>query len=195
VRGSGNITQQQREIGSFNAVNVTGVGVVEITQGDADRLTVATDDNLQDAILSEVRGDTLYLGMKPDVSLSKATQLTFIVTVKNLQRIALSGAAKITARDLKGAQLVIDHSGAGVVTTMGSITAQHVSLSGAGSYDGAALISDRTTVDLSGFGNVVVNVHTRLDATLSGAGSVEYIGSPELHKQISGLGSVRQRAP
>jgi Putative auto-transporter adhesin, head GIN domain len=72
---------------------------------------------------------------------------------------------------------------------------QRVTLSGAGSYDGAALVSARATVDLSGLGDVVVNASERLDATLSGTGSIAYIGSPAVREQVSGLGSIRQRAP
>jgi len=195
VRGSGNVTTEQREVGAFTAIDIAGVGEIVITQGDAERLTVETDDNIQGIILSEVRGDTLHLGMQQNTSLANSTRMIFTVTIRDLKHITLSGAATISVRDLSGDQLTVDHSGVGALTIGGTVNEQRVTLSGAGSYDGAALVSDRATVALSGLGNVVVNVSDRLDASVSGAGSIAYIGSPELHERVSGVGSVGQRAP
>jgi hypothetical protein len=195
LRGSGNVTTETREVGAFTAIDVSGVGEVLITQGDVDSLTVETDDNLQAIVLGEVRDDTLYLGNNTNQGFRDATRVTFAVTVKNLTALSFSGAGTLSARGLSGAQLSVNHSGAGRVTVDGTVVEQRVTLSGAGNYDGAALVSERATVDLSGLGSVVVNANERLDATISGAGSITYIGSPELHEQISGLGSIRQRAP
>lgn len=195
INASGNVTTEQRQVGAFNAIDVSGVGEVVITQGTADTLAVETDDNVQASVLSEVRDNTLYLGLKPDTQLNRPTRMAFTVTVKDLTQLTLSGAAAISVRDLSADKLTVEHSGAGSVTTAGTVQEQRVTLSGAGSYDGAALVSDRATIDLSGLGSVVVQVRERLDATISGAGDVAYIGSPEVHKQISGLGSIEQRAP
>lgn len=195
VRGSGNITTETRKVAGFTAVDVSGVGDVIITQGDAESLTVETDDNIQRLVLSEVRGDTLYLSMEPNTSLARIPRLIFTVTVRDLTQLTLAGAATISVRDLSGDQLRVDHSGVGLLTLAGAVNAQDVTLSGVGGYDGAALMSDRATVTVSGVGNVVVNVGERLDATVSGMGSIAYIGSPEVHQQIDGLGTIRQRAP
>jgi predicted small secreted protein len=195
IRGSGNVTTETREVAAFTAIDVSGVGEVVITQGDVNSLTIETDDNLQAIVLGEVRDDTLYLGINANQGFSDATRVTFTVTVKQLTAITLSGAAMVSASNLSGEQLAVDHSGAGTVTVAGTVAEQRVTLSGAGSYDSVALVSKRVTVDLSGLGSVVVNASERLDATISGAGSIAYIGSPELHEQVSGLGSIRQRAP
>ncbi|NTV62649.1 MAG: hypothetical protein HGA65_03805, partial [Oscillochloris sp.] len=156
IRGSGNITTEAREVGAFTAIDISGVGEVVITQGDADSLMVETDDNLQAIMRGEVRGDTLYLGITPGQGFSDATRATFTVTVKQLTALTLSGAARVSVRDLSGDTLTVVHSGAGNVTTAGTVVEQRVTLSGAGSYDGAALMSERASVDRSGFGSVVV---------------------------------------
>jgi hypothetical protein len=195
MRGSGNVTTIAREMGAFTAVDIAGVGEIVITQGQTERLMVETDDNVQDVVLSEVRGDTLHLDMKPNASMSTITKMIFTVTVRDLKRITFSGAGTISVRDLNGDQLTVDHSGAGKITIAGTVQEQHVTLSGAGSYDGAALTSNRATITLSGLGNAVVHAREQLDATISGAGSIEYIGNPQVTKQISGLGTIKQRAP
>lgn len=193
VRGSGTVTAEARNVAPFSAIDVAGIGELVISQGEAEGLTVETDDNLHAVVVSEVRDGTLYLDFSSEVTVLSLSRIRFTLTVRELERITLSGAATIRVQDLDGAQLTVDNSGVGAVIVSGAVQEQHVTLSGAGSYDGAALASDRATVDLSGVGSVVVNVRERLDATLSGAGSVEYIGTPEVHTSGGGLGTIRQR--
>lgn len=193
VRGSGTVTAEERGVAPFTAIDVSGIGELVITQGGDEALTVETDDNLHDVVVSEVRDGTLYLDFSSEVMVLSLSRIAFTLTVTELERITLSGAATIRVQDLDGAQLTVDNSGVGSVIVSGSVQEQHVILSGAGSYDGAALASDRATVDLSGVGSVVVNVRERLDATLGGAGRVEYIGTPEVHATGGGLGTIRQR--
>jgi hypothetical protein len=195
LRGSGNVTTTERAVSAFSAIDVAGIGEIVITQGQTETLAVETDDNLQDVVLSEVRGDTLHLDMKPNTSMSTITKMIFTVTVRDLKRITFSGAGTISVRDLNGDQLTVDHSGAGKIIIAGTVQEQHVTLSGAGSYDGAALTSNRATVTLSGLGTAIVHAREQLDATISGAGGIEYIGNPQVTKQISGLGTIKQRAP
>lgn len=195
LRGSGKVTNERRDVGSFTAIEASGVGDVIITKGDTDALIVETDDNLQASVLSEVRGNTLYLGMESNTSMNNVTHMVFNVTVRDLKQITLSGAVRVSAHNLSGDMLTVLHSGAGSITCDGAVNEQDVTLSGAGRYDGAALASDQATVNLSGLGSVVVQVRNRLDATVSGAGSIEYIGSPDLYEQVTGMGSIQQRAP
>jgi Putative auto-transporter adhesin, head GIN domain len=193
VWGSGTVTAQERDVAPFTAIDVAGIGELVISQGETEGLTVETDENLHARVVSEVRNGTLYLDFSSEVTVVRLSRISFTLTVRELERITLSGAATIRVQDLAGTQLTVDHSGVGAVIVSGAVQAQHVILSGAGSYDGAALVSDQATVDLSGVGSVVVNVRERLDATLSGAGGVEYIGTPEVHTTQDGLGTIRQR--
>ena len=195
VRGSGNVTTEQRDVGAFTAVDVSGIGEVVINQGNTESLTVETDDNIQRLVLSEVRDGTLYLDMQPKTSLSNIPRLLFTVTVRDLKHITLSGAGKISVRAFNSDQLTIDNSGVGALTASGTVREQFVTLSGVGGYDGTALASERATVTVSGIGDAMVNVRDRLDATVSGVGSIEYSGNPEVHTQVSGVGEVRQRTP
>jgi hypothetical protein len=193
LEGSGNITSEQRQVGDFTRIDLSAVGEVVVTQGEIAGLTVETDDNLQGALKSDVRDGTLYLSIAPDTTIHRATRITFSVTVSELNALSLSGAGTIAARNLSGEQLTIRNSGIGSVTVSGNVREQDVIISGLGSYDGAALASQRATVELSGMGGAVVNVRDQLDVTLSGAGGVEYIGTPEVRQNVSGGGAVHQR--
>jgi hypothetical protein len=101
----------------------------------------------------------------------------------------------VTANGLSGPRLNVLSSGAGKIATAGRVTDQRVTLTGAGSYDGANLDSENADIQISGLGSAVVRANSTLDVSISGTGSVEYIGNPQVSRQISGAGTVSQRRP
>ena len=68
-----------------------------------------------------------------------------------------------------------------------------MTISGAGEYRGARLVSQNATVTVAGAGQVVIHAVKTLNATISGAGSVDYIGDPKVTERVSGAGRVRRR--
>src|SRR5690242_12646963 len=54
VHGSGNVVTEARPVSGFDRVSVSGAGQLKVTQGDAESLTIETDDNLLPYIRSEV---------------------------------------------------------------------------------------------------------------------------------------------
>jgi hypothetical protein len=67
--GSGNIVSETREIGSFDQIEVSSGIAVEITVDPAAPagLTSIYDDNLQDKIITEVDGNTLFIEVRGNV--------------------------------------------------------------------------------------------------------------------------------
>jgi hypothetical protein len=193
ARGSGAITSEARTLESFNAIVIEGVGDVTIVPGDRTGVVIETDANLQDAIRTDVRGDTLYLGFDRNLTTPRLSQLTYTVTVNRLAAISISGAATLQATDLRGDRLVVRNDGAGAITLAGAVREQEVTLSGTGRYDAAGLRSERATITIDGLGEALVNASEQLDVTINGAGNVSYVGTPEVTRRINGLGEVRQR--
>ena len=68
--GSGDIVSETREIGSFNRIEVSSGIAVEITVDPAapEGVTSIYDDNLQDKILTEVKGETLVIEVQGNVT-------------------------------------------------------------------------------------------------------------------------------
>jgi len=67
--GSGDIVSEMREIGSFDRIEVSSGISVEITvdPGAPIGLTSIYDDNLQDKIITEVKGNTLLIEVRGNV--------------------------------------------------------------------------------------------------------------------------------
>ena len=121
---------------------------------------------------------------------------TVKVTAPRMQtpslQIGASGGASLTIDDLVATTLRVDGSGALSAEIGGRVGAQHVSISGAGSYNAERLKALDATVFVSGVGSVVINAERTLNASISGAGVIEYIGDPKVTEHVSGMGRVRR---
>ncbi|HLH90820.1 MAG TPA: head GIN domain-containing protein [Xanthobacteraceae bacterium] len=191
VRGSGKITTETRNVGSFTSVRISGVGSAVIERTGTPGLSISADDNLLPLITSDVKDGTLSLGFKSGTIISSAS-IEYRVTVGDLREVHVSGATGLRADDLAGSALAVTVSGAGRVRLSGRIDDLEVDVSGAGSLDAAALTARHVTVEASGAGNVSVNASDTLDAKASGAGTVRYVGAPKLTSHVSGAGSIRE---
>ena len=77
MQGSGTVTAEERGVARFSAIDVSGIGELVITQGEAEHLRVETDDNLHAVVVSEVRDGTLYLDFSSDVPVVSLSRITF----------------------------------------------------------------------------------------------------------------------
>ena len=61
ISGNGDVVEETRDISGFTGVEVsTGIDVY-LTQGDGFEVMVEADENLQDVILTELKGDRLVV--------------------------------------------------------------------------------------------------------------------------------------
>jgi hypothetical protein len=218
IRGSGNVVIEERDVGGFDKILITGAGRVIITQGSTEFLTIEGDDNLLEYIKTEVKGDILEIKFREGsflmpgvVNLDPSGALTFRVGVVDLEEISVSGAAEIDSEKLKADQLMINFSGAGDimiddlnvarldvvisgagdVELIGIVEDQDIQLSGFGRYDASDLESKTASVNISGAGGAEVWTTEVLNVTISGAGDVRYYGDPVVNPEISGLGRIQ----
>ena len=184
---------ESREVHGFTGVELTSFGELQIEQTGTESLTIEAAADVLPQLTSEVSGGVLRLGLAPGTSIRTTRPVVYRLTVADLNAIAVSGAGKVTASNLRADRLGVDIGGAGRITLAGTVDSQVVTISGTGSYDGEDLQSATAEVTVDGTGKAVVRVSTRLTATVDGVGSVEYIGSPQVTRKINGVGSVKQR--
>jgi len=211
VIGSGKVVTESRRVSGFSAVELSGIGTLIIVQGDKESLEVTAEDNIIGYLTSSITGKKLRLGVQELVSIDPSEEITYRLTVKNLERIETSGAGnveidKLVTNDLdleiSGAgNVVIDEfhansfdlevSGLGDIDIAGTVEDQRVELSGAGKYDAGDLKSKEARIEISGTGKAIVWVEEELDIELSGMGELQYYGSPTVTTNISGLGDIQ----
>lgn len=211
VLGSGEIISETRPISRFTAVELNGIGTLIIEQGSKESLEVTAEDNIIKYLKSDVYGRNLRLSVDDFVSIDPTEEIIFHLTVKNLERIEISGLGNIeiealetqnldleisgagsaNIRDLQADSLNLDISGLGNVEIGGSVEDQRIELSGAGNYNADGLESNKARIEISGTGKAVLWVKNELDVDLSGMGNLQYYGSPNLSTEVSGVGTVK----
>jgi hypothetical protein len=181
---------EARQVSGFTKVELTGVGELTIEQTGAESLTISAEDNLLPQLTSEVEGDTLILGKKPNTEIVTTKPITYTLTMKEISGLAVSGSGTINAPKLTTAALGTEISGSGVITTGGSANDQDVEISGSGRYVADGLTSKTVKVGISGSGTASVVATDVLDVKISGSGSLTYQGSPQVTQAISGSGKL-----
>lgn len=209
--GSGNLTNETKDVNGVKQVSLDGMGTIVLKQGDEESLTIEAEDNIMPHIQSKVEGDKLSISYDTNTP-TPTKDIKFYLTVKDINSIIISGAGKIESEgfktktmsismdgagngDLAGLtleKLTVNIAGAGKMILAGKCTEQTITISGAGNYDAKDLVTETTTINIDGAGKGTVNVEKVLNAIISGAGNLNYLGSPQVNQQVSGGGSVKQ---
>jgi hypothetical protein len=193
LKGSGNVQSESRSVSGFNQVSLSLIGSLTIEQGGEESLVIEAEDNFLPKIKTEVSGGRLNITTTNTAGFLPNKSIKYMLKVKSLDLIELSGAADIVASNLSTDNLQVTVSGAGSVTINGKVARQQINLSGAGNYEASGLESKEARVTISGVGSATLKVSDKLDVTISGAGSVNYIGDPAITQSISGVGSLNKR--
>lgn len=193
VTGSGKVVNETRHVSGFDGLIIEGAGQINIDRTGTESLSITTDDNLLQYVDTQVRGGRLVIEFKPKIIFDRVSDLSFNLTVKDLNSLQVTGAASIDAQNLQGDQMTVNLDGTGATNLAGKVDQLTVSLNGMGTFNSENMQTKRATVSNDGASAAIVRVSDSLNATLSGIGSIEYIGNPQVTKNISGPGAVRQR--
>ncbi len=211
IKGDGDVIKNQREISSFNGIDVGGAFKVFLTQGSIEKLEVEADANLMDVIKTEVKGGTLYISTKEDIRDYEA--LNIYLTFKEIDEMEISGACQVTGEgkftfsdlemDCSGASTVelklsantmeLDCSGASNMTLYGSVQKVEMDVSGASHFDAYDLEVENYEIEVSGAASAKIFVSGELSAEVSGAAHLKYKGDARIiHHDVSGAASMKK---
>ena len=221
IEGSGKVVVEPRNIGDgdgadFDRLRLSGVGKLILEQGKSVSLTVEAEDNILPYIRTVVGDGVLTLSIENgDADAIRPTKpILYRLTLDDVEGIEITGAGSVQARDihlevldlivggsgrvemasLTADRLTVTVSGAGSVKVSGAVTAQDVSLSGAGAYHAPGLKSREAAVTIQGAGDASVWAEDDLRIVISGAGDVRYRGAPSVSQTITGVGRVTSAA-
>lgn len=190
VVGSGVTVTETRAVSGINGVSISGVGLLIIEQTGSESLTVTAEETILPLLTVDIVGDLLILGIQPNTQVNTSQGIVYRLTVRQLDRIALSGATQVEAPGLNTSLLEVTLSGASAAMLEGTAQRLQLTVSGASRYDSAALSCRFATVDISGASSAVVRVSDRLEGQVTGAAVLEYYGDPVV--DIFGGATVRR---
>jgi hypothetical protein len=210
VHGSGNQASEDRKVGDFSRVSISGNFKVVLKQDSSMSLKLTGDDNLLKYVKTVVEGGRLRIYSKRN--LCNSGQMTINVGVRNLDeikgsgavevesdgklhtqdlRIKLSGVTKVTL-DLNAARVSTNGSGATELNLKGQATSHDIDLSGSGKVYALDFVVGSCEIQTSGVGHSEVNVLNTLNVHSSGASEVKYRGNPSVSNDKSGASSIEK---
>jgi hypothetical protein len=210
IGGSGVFVEEDRQAFGVTAVRMDAVGRLYIYQGGAESLTVRAEDNVLPSIRTEVAGGMLEISMAPGTALGNLGPIEIFLTVRELERLEITGAGDVEATDLQVRELRLMSAGSGSMDIVGldadrlaatlddsgpifvsgRVMDQNVTLLGSGSYNARSLRSRWASVRNHGTGSATVRVSETLIVDISSSGSVYYLGDPDVDSTVTGFGEL-----
>ena len=211
VKGSNNVIKKDRVIKEkFNAVKVSQGIDVYLKQGDKVSLTVETDDNIYDLLITEVKDNVLHIYFEKNVNRVKTKKvyltMTEIVALKassgadikseglikseNLKLKASSGADIELELDVK--ELTCSSSSGSDIDLKGVCDKIDASSSSGSDINAEDLKAKHVIADSSSGSDISIHASESIKADASSGADIEYSGNPK-DKDIekSSGGSVR----
>ncbi len=194
VRGSGNVTSQQREVGDFDRLVVDGVIDVELRQGDVAALRLEGDDNVLDKITTRIDDGRLEISMRSGFSFKKRSKIRAFVTVRDLREVSMTGVGELVCPEpLSLRSLEANLSGVGKIELHGTCDEAELVNSGVGQIEADDFVCQKLRVVNSGAGNVRARAEREIEVENTGVGNVEWSGAASATNVSStGVGKVRK---
>lgn len=212
VAGSGQMTKVQRAVQGFKGIDVEVPADVEVIQGNAEGLTIETDDNIAALIETVVEKEQLKIRLAQRSTGIKPKSLKITVQARAIESLSISGSGSFQADKLKGAALATRISGSGDMriraldvdsltlaisgngdfTAAGRADAVRINISGAGDVKTPSLASRSVQLGISGSGNAKVWATDSLTVSISGSGDVGYYGEPAVTQSVLGSGRIQK---
>ena len=214
-KGNGSLITKERSIENFDALKVAGSFNVELTSSKKNQLSINTDENLIEDIITEVKNGTLIIRTKKNSYLKTSNRKSIKIKVPlvALKSAKLSGSGKIHSQEtvesnrlntsLSGSgkivlsvatqQLNSQLSGSGKIQLKGEAQQVAAKLSGSGSIRLQEVKAKDAEATLAGSGSIYLSCSNDLDATVAGSGRIRYFGEPagKIYTKVAGSGSIR----
>lgn len=213
IHGNGVISTVEKPVTSFKDVNANGDIKLIVIQGDLKPVKLEGDENILSFIEVIQNGEKITIQTKPGVNLIPSGDLNVYVTSPTYRNIEVSGSSDIIGQnkitttddlslqasgagdikmDVDAPKITAGISGSGSVSLKGQTKDFMIDLTGAGHAYCYDLLTENTTVQISGAGSAQVYASVTLKADVSGAGNISYKGNASVSQQISGAGSVNK---
>ncbi len=190
--GSGVSATEDREVGEFNAISLSGYGELKIACGKPTALQVTTDDNLLELIETNVSSNKLAIRNIQNIRPTEGP--VYEISTTNLEHLGIYGSGKVSISGLEEQVLDFNISGSGKIAVEGVVDSVSIDIAGSGNADLTQLKAQNADISISGSGRVKVNASQQLTVSIAGSGRIEYIGDPKISKSIAGSGKIQKLA-
>ena len=193
ICGEGSIKTQERNVSSFEKINMYGSAEVNIVYGPVVKVTVTDYANLLPYIETEVNGSTLEIQIRDKVFI-RNSQLKVYIETPTYSGGRIEGSSKTTATGpFENNTIDFDIDGSGDVVIK-NVSVQNVKLeiNGSGTINTTGLYAENGDATINGSGTIKINAYKYLDAKINGSGNIYYMADPKINVTIAGSGNVKK---
>lgn len=215
LQGNGNIVTKEIRISSFMRLHVSGYGGAEIIQSDEEKVTIETDENLQEFFEVVNSGRTLYVTSEAKLRIPIFTQLKVKIYCRQVFVINNSCQGDLVSSNmlvstepvelkinshgntdlqLKAPMIKLSAACHGNIKLRGECHELNIKHASHGDLDCREMIADRTTIANASHGNVLLYSKEEIRIKNSGHGDIHYYGDGKLKNIVHhGNGEVAHR--
>ena len=191
IIGNGHIVTDTRSVTEFSEIEADGGFQVEWRSGPPS-LSITTDENLLPYIDNQNVEQHLRLHSRRNIWTRHGIKV--VVSSSTRSGAKLTGAARLTAKQLSGHSFAIESTGAAKVMLDGNVDELVTDMTGASRLEANSLQTKTAEISSTGASHAEVAASDRLKVSITGAGKVIYSGNPPtIEKHISGAGSIRHK--
>jgi hypothetical protein len=168
VDGSGSVVRVSRDVGDFTGVHLSTIGTVHVKMGKKEALEIEAEENLIEYIETEVEHGTLKISNRKRFNLKAREPIKYFVTVRKLDRIALSSSGDAVLPHIENENFAI-------------------ALSSSGDLKAKSLAVGHLDVSISSSGDAHIGMlgAELIDASLSSSGDLEIDGGEAGHLKLN----------
>ena len=185
--------KETRMVLDFTGINASSVFNITVEKGSTESLVIEADDNVMPYVRSEVQNGVLYLYLDNSTGLRNIKTLKASIVMKNLDRVTLSGACRLTTNGFfTPEKFKADCSGASDMALNLNTNQLNLEASGACKIQIEANITGNADWDLSGAAKISGGLKAEnVKFNLSGVCFVELSGSAnDLEIYVSGASKI-----
>ncbi|HLN72024.1 MAG TPA: head GIN domain-containing protein [Prolixibacteraceae bacterium] len=196
IRGNGHVTEEVRQVGDFDEIEVSRGMNVYINYGSPAKVVVVADNNLHHEIVTDEDGDVLKVYVTANIREAKEKKV--IITIDKLTMVEASSGSNIYTQgpftskytEIKassGSNITMEFnaetlkakcsSGANIILS-GTSKESELGASSGANVKAEALKSDNCILKVSSGSNVFATVTNQLKAKASSGGQIIYYGNP-----------------
>ena len=177
------------ELDAFTSIHLSADSSITITQGEAQRVTVYTEEDHFEELRLSVRGDTLNIRHRD--RRHNGNNVHIEITMADLESFEVDGAVNAKLQNLTLDEFELELDGAGTVYISGSCTRAEINISGAANLDARDFHCEEVDVELDGVGSIDVYASEAVWAEVDGVGGIDVWGDPKrVRKSSDGIGGV-----
>lgn len=211
ITGSGEQIVEQRSIGDFSKLEISGDFKVLISQSDSSAMSIMADDNIIPHVKQKISNDVLTITLDKDICDGGPVAISLSSKIWNAIKasgaVEVIGESKIVAQDfeldlsgatdvalvLEAARLTTNTSGAAEITLKGQSRQHFIETSGSSTIKAFDFVVSDYRLESSGASDAQINVLNSLEVKSSGQSNIVYKGNPKtIKRNESGASSITQ---